>query len=226
MAGKRHNTTGKSISRSRSHRAPTHAEKLTFIRRYGKPVSDPTNERAVSRQYNKLKQYPFELERKADSETRDELKARGFFTTKRGVIIDGPRDSKRRPIKGARLSIAKDGTVKWSVKQRRDYVVGLTKAERKEFAKNPEAVIAKKEKELRERFPNVGKRRKIQTRLQWGAYQATKDFSPRVFSAKYFAKWIPREEIHKMDKLTGLHFTVHVPRVKKKGKRHGKRRRS
>lgn len=226
MAGKRHNTTGKSIARPRSHRAPSHAEKLTFIRRYGKPAADPTNERAVTRQYNKLKQYPFELERKADSKTREALKERGFFTTKRGVIVDGPRDSKRQPIKGAKLTISKDGTVKWSVKQRRDYVVGLTKKERREFAKNPEAVIARKEQELRERFPSVGKRRKIQTRLQWGAYQATKDFSPRVFTAKYFAKFLPREQEHKMDKLTGLHFTVHVPRTKPKGKRYGKRRRS
>jgi len=223
MAGKRHRTTSKSISQRRAHRAPSHVDKLAFIKRYGQRPSDPTNERAVSRQYNKLKQYPFELERKADSKTRDALKARGFFTTKRGVIVDGPRDSRRHPIKGARLRINKDGTVIWSVKQRRDYVVGLTKAERREFAKNPEAVIARKEKELRK---SVGARRKIQTRLQWGAYQATKDFSPRVFSAKYFAKWLPREQEHKMDKLTGLHFTVHVPRQKTKGKRHGKRRRS
>lgn len=212
-----------SISSKRSHRAPTHAEKLAFIRRYGKPATDPTNERSVSRQYHKLKQYPFELERKADKQTRAALKERGFFTTQRGVIIDGPRDSKRRPIKGARLRITKDGTVITTVKDRRDYIIGLTKAERKEFAKNPDAVMARKEKELRAKYPKIGKRRKIQARLQWGAYQATKDFSPRVFSAKYFAKWLPREREHKIDKLTGLHFTVHVPREKGKRK-HGKRK--
>ena len=220
MAKTRHATTSKSISQPRKHRALSHVEKIRFIKRYEK-VGDPTNERAISRRYNQLKRFPLHLARKAPADTRDKLKARGFFVTKRGVFIDGPRDTRRKPIPGARMRINKDATVVWSVKQRRDYIVGLTKAERKEFAKNPGPFIEKKEKELRAKYPTIGKR-KIQTRLQWGAYQATKDFSPNVFSSKYLMKWLPREKEHKIDKLTGLHFVVHVPR--EKGKKHGKRK--
>jgi hypothetical protein len=224
MAKTRHATTSKSITQSRKHRALPHVEKLSFIRKY-ESVSDPTNERAISRRYNQLKRFPLHLARGAPKETRVALKQRGFFVTKRGVFVDGPRDSRRKPIPGARMRITKDATIVWSVKQRRDYIVGLTKAERKEFAKDPKTFIASKEKELRAKYPSLGKR-KIQTRLQWGAYQATKDFSPTVFSSKYLMKWLPREKEHKIDKLTGLHFVIHVPR--KKGKKHakGKRRRS
>lgn len=221
MPEKRHDTS-KSISQARKHRALTHVDKLEFIRKY-EGVTDPTNTRSVSRRYNELKRFPLHLARKAPVESRAALKERGFFVTKRGVFIDGPRDSKRKPIPGARLRINKDATIVWSIKQRRDYIVGLTKAERKAFADDPDKFIKEKENALRAKYPTLGKR-KIQTRLQWGAYQATKDFSPRVFSAKYFAKWLPREKEHKLDKLTGLHFVVHVPRERKKRATRKKRR--
>lgn len=173
---------------------------------------------------------PKELERPATKRQREELKAHGFRTTKRGVIVDGPRDKRREPIKGAKLQILKGGVIKTSVGQRRDFIYGFTKKEKREFAKDPAAFQKKKLAELRVMFPTLKRARKPQIRLQWGAYQATKDFAPSYFTAQYFAAVSP-EEIRKAgkrnarpraDKLTGLHIVVHV--AKEKGKRRAKGR--
>jgi hypothetical protein len=170
---------------------------------------------------------PKELERPATAKQREELKQHGFRTTKRGVIVDGPRDKRRQPIKGAKLEVLKGGVIKTSVKQRRDFIYGFTRQEKREFAKNPGAFEQKKMRELEKLFPSLKKARKKQIRLQWGAFQATKDFAPSYFTSKYFAAVSP-EEIRKVgkkkakprsDKLTGLHIVIHVPTKKaKRGK--------
>lgn len=160
-----------------------------------------------------------------DKSTRRTLARHGFRTTGKGVVIDGPRNRKREPIKGARVKVMSHGTVKTSVGQRRDFIYGFTAKEKREFAKDPGGFQKKKLTELERIFPSLRAARKKQVRLQWGAYQATKDFTPTYFSAKYFAS-ISNEEIRKvgkkhatprLDKLTGLHIVIHVP--KKKGKR-------
>jgi hypothetical protein len=175
---------------------------------------------------------PKELERPATARQRDELKKHGFRTTKKGVIVDGPRDKNRQPIKGAKLEVLKGGVIKTSVKQRRDFIYGFTRQEKREFAKNPGAFEAKKMKELESLFPSLKKAKKKQIRLQWGAYQATKDFAPSYFTARYFAAVSP-EEVRKVgkkkakpraDKLTGLHIVIHVPTKKAKRAKGRKRK--
>lgn len=214
----------RSLSRRKRHRARTHEQKLAFILKHQSRVADPTNTRQVERKYTELKRVPWHLEHKADKATREKLKARGFHVTKRGVIVDGPRNVRREPISGSKMEIQKDGTIKWSVKQRRDYIVGMTKKEKSEFAKDPSAFIEKKKRELQEKNPTLRRKRKIQVRLQWGAYQATKDFSPSLFTTRYpqFAKWlrsVRRDQREKADRLVGLHFTVHVPKKRKTRRR-------
>jgi hypothetical protein len=171
-----------------------------------------------------------------------EAKRHGFRVVDKRIVVDGPRDNKRRPIKGATVEVLKGGIVKTSAGQRRDYIIGFTKKERQDFAAFPDAFIENKLIVLKRIFPSLRASRKPQIRIQWGAYQATKDFSPNYFTAKYFATISPEEKRrHKpgkreprADKLTGLHIVVHVPKkkksapkkksAKKKGKRRAKKR--
>ncbi len=209
-----------------------HEEKLRRLSHAGIQV-DPTDRRATARAFVKWqnsKHVPRDLERRADKPTRDELKHHGYYVTKRGVVIDGPRDSRRKPIKGSRVRVMKGGVIKTSVGQRRDIIYGFTKKEKRAFAKDPEGFTKSKLAELMSRFP-VLRGKKKQVRLQWGAYRATKDFSPNYFNTKYLTTPSP-EEIRRVgkkkarpraDKLTGLHIVVHVP--KKKGNRkHGRKK--
>ncbi len=212
--------------KSSATRARSHVQKLRYLTRTGKKP-DPTNARAVSRAYSELKRRET-LERHyskpATKKQRDILKERGFHTSKKGVVIDGPRDSRREKIKGTKFSILKSGIVKFSIKQRRDYIYGFTKKEKKEFAKDPKSFIERVREKLRAEIPSLDKA-KIQTRLQWGAFQGTKDFSPHYFTKVYFAEASPEEtrkgrrrKQARIDKLTGLHFVVHVPQKKKRRK--------
>lgn len=210
-------------TKSKSHKTLTHADKLAFISRY-QPVPDATNKSAVTRQYKKLRRTPVHLEKKVDKETRDRLKDRGFYTTKRGVVIDVPRDAKRKQIPHTKMSVAKDGTVIFRNHKRRDYIVGFTKKDKAEFAKDPNAFIKRKTEEMRAKYPTLGKR-KLQVRLQWGAYQATKDFYPGYFTKRY--GHVPERDRKRVnDRLTGLHIVVHIPRKENRGKRKATRRRS
>lgn len=203
-----------SISRPRKHRKITHDEKLAFISQY-KRVSDPFNTRSVDKQYRTYRKFPLYLQKSANKQQRAELKKRGFFTTEKGVIIDGPRDARRKPIKGSRFEILSDGVVKYSVKQRRDYIIGFTKKEKKEFAIDPKGFVARKEKEFRAKHLRTKIRGGLQTRLQWGAYQATKDFTPTAFSNRY--PYIESKVKGQMiqDRMTGLHIVVHVTKGRK-----------
>ena len=170
-----------------------------------------------------------DMEHRAPKEQRAVLKKHGFRVTKKGVVIDRPRDLYRRVIPGSRVRLMKGGWIKTTVGQRTDFIYGFTKKEKKEFAKNPAAMEKTILERLRKRFPTARRVRakKIQTRLQWGAYQATKDFSPTYFTSRYFSSVSP-EEIRKVgkkraqpraDKLTGFHFVVHVPKASKARKR-------
>lgn len=231
MASKRHKTHKRIVSQPRKHRALSHVEKLEFIRKR-EHVKDPTSTRSVSAQYNRLKNFPLHLRRRATKDQRVELKKHGFYTNSKGVIVDSPRNVQRKQIKGAKLDILKNGVIKWSVKQRRDYIIGFTKADKKEFARDPLAFQKKKLAELRKTNPSFkGLKRKPQVRLQWGAYQATKDFAPGAFPLTKTDKQLQRIYAGRprksdVDKLTGFHIVIHVPRKRKKGKKNVKRRRA
>lgn len=209
---------------------------LAYISQY-KRVADPTNARSVHKQYVALRKFPLHLQRPADKQTREQLKKRGFFTTEKGVIIDGPRDSKRKPIKGAKLDIQSDGTISWTVTRRtkrrittrKDYIVGFTAKEKKEFAANPNAFVKNKTDELKKNKKGLQGKGKIQVRLQWGAYQATKDFHQGYFM-KQSSGWQDRQHKKLHDRLTGLHIVIHTNKhlsglhlTKTTRKSHGKR---
>jgi len=180
----------------------------------------PRRKSASSHSSRKIPAY---LVHSADAKQRAELKAHGYRTTSKGVAIDGPRDKRRDRISGARMDIEKKGVVKWSVGQRREYIVGFTAKEKKEFAKNPEAFTALKLQEVIARHPRTFKkiRRPPQVRLQWGAYGATKDFSvPQLIkSYKHFQRegaWIPKKTREAKDRLVGLRIIIHIPKRRKK----------
>lgn len=162
---------------------------------------------------------------KQRAESLKEFKRHGFRTAgDRYVVVDGPRDGKRNPIKGARVTLKKGGVVVITAGNRKDYIYGFTRKEKKNFAAFPEAFLDNQYLVLAKTFPSLKKARKPQVRLQWGAYQATKDFAPNYFTAKYFAAISPeerREEGKKAkprgDKLTGMHVVIHsAPKRKKK----------
>lgn len=207
----------RSISPSRESRKVPHAEKLRFLSQY-KRVSDPTNIRSVAKQYATFKRFPLYLQKTANKEQRAELRKHGFFTTDKGVIIDIPRTAKREPIKGMKFDVLKGGVVTYRNGSRRDYIVGFTKAEKKEFAKDPAKFSDEFEKKWRKKI--VGwvapkKIRDFQLRLQWGAYQATKDFSPRSFSGRYpyIESMVKGKAVQ--DRMTGFHIVVHVYQSKR-----------
>jgi hypothetical protein len=201
-------------------------EKSSFRRAVERDVAAKI-ERARQRR-DAEQRIPKGMERRVRSKaTRAELKAHGFRTTKRGVVVDGPRDRKREPIPGSKVEVMRGGVIKTSVGARRDFIYGFTAKEKREFARDPAAMERKILARLRKQFPSLAKARKPQTRLQWGAYQATKDFSPTYFTAKYFAAISPEETRRegkrgakpRIDKLTGFHVVIHVPT--KAGKRQG-----
>lgn len=215
---RRQKSQARSISQNRPHRKITRDEKLALISRYQR-VPDPFNTRAVNRQYKKLKSFPLDLQKPANKEQRAGLKKRGFFTTEKGVIVDGPRDAKRKPIKTRRFAVLGKGEgVKWTVNGRRDYIIGLSNAERKEFAENPAAFLKAHKEMMREKYSDFRNARDVQTRLQWGAYQATKDFVPSYFSKRYPYIESPVKGKKVLDRLTGIHYVIHLPRKHRKGK--------
>lgn len=171
---------------------------------------------------------PSDMIRRASKKQRDELRAHGFRTTNKGLVIDGPRDRRREKISGAKTEILKGGVVKFSVGQRRDFIYGFTRKEKKEYAKDPEAFEKKKIRELMDQFPSL-RRRKKQVRLQWGSYQGTKNFAASYFTAKYFsdisgeerstARRQKRRAQPRIDKLTGFHIVIHVADKPKRRKK-------
>lgn len=208
-----------------------HEENIRYLSRKGWR-GDPTNRKAVAAsaaEYRARDTIERRYSRPVSSTEARLLKAHGFHVSKHGALIDAPRkrakdDPKRGKVPGARFKILKDGTVKFTSKERRDYIKGLTKKERKQFAENPKSVLndillrlKKKNKDLR------GK--KVQVRLQWGAFESRKDFSANTFAARMKSM----EKISKMlrkrygakvktplDNLTGIHFVTHAGKKKRK----------
>lgn len=171
---------------------------------------------------NSSRKIPAYLVHRASAQQRAELKAHGYKTTSKGVAMDGPRDKHRERIPGAKMEIQKGGTVKWSVGQRREYVVGFTAQDKKEFAKDRKAFVALKLAELIASHPQTFKkiRRAPQVRLQWGAYGATKDFSPRMQSTTTNFNWDKKRPTKvardTRDRLVGLRIIVHIPKKRKR----------
>lgn len=205
----------RSVPPRRPHRKLTRDDKLRFISQYQR-VKDPFNTRAVNRQYKKLKSFPLDLKKNASKEQRAGLKKRGFFVTGKGVIVDGPRDSRRKPIKTRRFKVLGKGEgVKWTVNGRRDYIIGLTDEERRAFAHDPLTFLKAHRAMMREKYADFHNARDIQTRLQWGAYQATKDFSASYFTRRYpyIESKVKGKKV--LDRLTGIHYVIHLPRKKR-----------
>lgn len=221
---KRQKSQARILPSKRRHGKFSHAEKLAFISQY-KRVPDPTNKRSVSKQYKILRAFPLDLLKPASKAQQKELRKRGFFTTGKGVIVDGPRDSKRRPIKARRFTVLTNGEgVKWTVNGRRDYIIGLLPSERIQFAADPVAFLKAHRNMMQERYPDFRNARDVQVRLQWGAYQATKDFSPSFFfkGGGTLEKEQRLMRQGKTDKLTGLHYVIHVSH--KKRRKHGRKK--
>lgn len=183
-----------------------------------------TSRKSSSNSKVNQRRIPRELERRADAQTRREAKAHGFDVTKRGVIVDGPRNKKREPIKGSRVRMLRGGVARITTGQRHDFVVGFTAEEKAAFARDPAAMEKNILDRMRARFAILRNKRNVEVRLQWGAYQATKEFTPTYFTPRYFAGISP-EEIRRegkrrarprLDKLTGFHFVVHVRKKKRK----------
>src|SRR5215831_476154 len=179
MALPRRKSPVASIASPRSKRKLSHAERLQFISQYAR-VDDPTNRHAVEKQYKLYRKFPLYLQKSATKNQITDLKAHGFFTTHKGVIVDGPRDARRKPIPGVRFNILKAGVVSYSVKSRRDYIQGFTLEEKQRFAENYKKVVDEAEAAFRKKH-RLSKKVDVQIRLQWGAYQATKDFSAGYF---------------------------------------------
>lgn len=231
MARRRHQSKPNSSTPPRRSREQIHIDKVRFLTKTGKRP-DPSNVRQVARQYAAARRRAAleqHYTKPATKAQRELLKKKGFFTTKKGVVIDGPRDAHRQKIKGSRFEILSDGTIKFSIKQRRDYIVGLTAKEKKQFAADPHLFTQSIVKRLREKYPSL-KGTRPEVRLQWGAFQGTKGFSPHYFSKMYFAAISPEEQREqprgkrkpRLDKLTGIHVVIHIP--KKKAKRGRKRK--
>jgi len=230
MARRRHKTDS-SKRPSRKQRAPVSRDQrviadLRYITKRGYK-GDPTNDKAITARARELRQRDQLVKYYGKTVTKSQakkLKERGFMVEGRKAVIDVPRDKYRKKIPGSKLAVLKDGTVKYSVRDRRDYIVGFTKEEKKRFAKEGPGVITDVLKRLRKANPTLrGKR--VQTRLQWGAFQATKDYSPHYFTGTYFASISPEDRREgrkspRLDKLTGLHFVVHTsPKRKHRGKK-------
>lgn len=233
MARKRVPVITPIISRERVSREK-HKSNLQYLIKRGWR-GDPTNVRAVAaaaadRRSRETMERRYS--RKVSREDARLLKRHGFHISKYGALIDSPRkrakvDPTRAPLP-ARFSVQESGTVKFSYKSRRDYIVGFTKKERKEFAKNPNKTLDNILARLRKKNKDLRGRRNIQTRLQWGAFEARKDFAPISFSQKLKSmdriatmlrkKYGPKV-ITPLDNLTGVHFVVHVQSKRKSSRR-------
>ena len=211
-----------------SRGAQTHESKLRALIRAGRRI-DPTNRRAVSRAYSEFKRRE-SLERNyghAVTPTMARiLRDKGFYVSKKKspvVVVDVPRNVHREKIPHTHFSVLKSGIVKFTNTERRDFIIGFTKEEKREFANNPGEFTARKVAEFKRDYPQYARYVKpASIRLQWGAFQATKQFAPSYFTQTYFAS-ISSEETRKVkkgkrkpriDKLTGLHITIFVPQKK------------
>lgn len=218
------------IARERVSREK-HSENLRYLSRKGWK-GDPTNKRAVAAsaaEYRARDTIERRYSRPVSSREARLLKEHGFHVSKHGALIDSPRkraydDPKRGKVPGARFKVQDDGTVKFSTKQRRDYVVGFTKQEKKDFDSNPKETIDRILARLRKKNAELKRSRKVQTRLQWGAFESRKDFSPLSYVKKLdtmrkIATWLRRKYGPRvktpLDNLTGVHFVIHTQKTKR-----------
>jgi len=216
---KKNSTPSRPARKAPAHYDEKYNSRIRELRKSGIKV-DPTNRKQVNAKYRaivaqKTREDNYSIP--ADKETRANLKKRGFVVSKKGVLIDKPRDGKRELIKGVKTTITKDGIVKFSAGQRSDYIIGLTRKEKKEYAQNPELITKQILERLKAQFPTVKKSKSRQVRLQWGIFRGNKTFSGSHFSKKYFEQKSPdsvrkvgrKKAKQKIDNLTGLHFVIH-----------------
>ena len=222
------------VARERAPSKERHAENLRYLSRKGWK-GDPTNKHAVAAsaaEYRSRDTIAKRYGRKISSTEARLLKRHGFDVKGDTLILDKPRVRGAERIKHhkfrdrlpAKETISKEGIVKQSYKNRRDYIVGFDKAQRKRFAENPKGELDNILDTLKKRYKDVRGRRKKQVRLQWGAFESRKDFSPQQFikfldTARKVAAMLKKKYGSKvktpLDKLTGVHIVVHVQKKRK-----------
>lgn len=219
-------------ARSRKPRNPNHEAKLRALIRAGKRV-DPSNRRATARAFSELKRKDTLEKHYGHDVTRErakELKKHGFYVNLRKrkplVVVDVPRNVHREKIPHTKFSVLKGGIVQFKNTERRDFIIGFTNDERKQFADSPGDFVKRKVAEFKSDHPQYARYIKPSSiRLQWGAFQGTKQFAPSYFTKSYFSTISPEEAREvparkrkpRIDKLTGIHITIFVP-AKSKGK--------
>lgn len=230
MANRRHKITP-IVARERAPSKEKHAENLRFLSRKGW-AGDPTNKRAVTRaaaEYRARDTIRTRYGRKVSRETATDLRKHGFTVEQGKLVLDKPRArakvDKTRPQLPARFTVLKGGVVKYAYKERRDYIFGFNQKKKDQFALQSSEVI----NELIARVRKWTKtKKKPQIRLQWGAFESRKDFSPQQFAkaietarkvaAMLIKKYGPKVKTP-LDNLTGVHIVVHKSPSKKRSRR-------
>lgn len=200
----------------------TWAEKATKVRQFSPlPFNNrtqftPDQKRVIAREYEKYKTVSVRMLHKVDASKRKILKSKGYTVTARGVILDAPRTPLGKRLKGARMTVLKGGVVKESVGSRRDYIIGLTKKQRREFARDP----SKYAKQLfsKSKSKAIRKSKKQYIRLQWGAYSGRIDYKLENLGS-YFLDERGKIKGHLIKNLTGIRLITYVDTEQKSAKR-------
>lgn len=158
---------------------------------------------------------------KVSPEKKKILKDKGYTVTTKGVILDAPRTALGKRLKGSRMSVLKGGVIKETIKDRRDYIIGLNKNQRREFAKDPKRLV--KELLKHSKSPALRKTKKQYIRLQWGAYSGRIDYKLENL-AQYFLDEKGKIKGHLIKNLTGIRVITYVEKTKRKKAKRKRRR--
>lgn len=200
-------------------------QKAAKIRKFETlPFSNRTNfdanqKKRIARLWEKYKSFSPKMLRKVTPKTRDDLAAKGFQVTRKGVILDAPRTPLGKRLKGARVSVLKNGIIKESVGDRRDYIIGLDKKQRRAFALDPKKFL--KDLQDKTRSKNIKKFKKHYIRLQWGAFSGRIDYKIENL-ADYFLDDKGKLKRGLLKNLTGIRIITYDETKKRKKRKRGK----
>lgn len=96
----------------------------------------------------------------------------GYFTVKNTVYLDKMRDSLRRPIKGVKTSLNKNGVLTEKIRDRRQDLYIFTEIEKAAFLGDPEAYV----KNLIQKHWRIYKGRKYYIRLHFSTFTGSQDY--------------------------------------------------
>lgn len=198
------------------------ADKAKKIRQF---TSLPFNNRAefteaqkrvIRREYDKYKHVSKKMLHKVSAPKKRLLKEKGYTVTTKGVILDAPRTALGKRLKGSRMTVLKGGIVKESVRERRDYIIGMDKKQRRKFAVDPKSFV--KELLKHAKSPALRKSKKQYIRLQWGAFSGRIDYKLENL-ADYFLDEKGKIKGRLIKNLTGIRIITYVEKTKKRKKR-------